>query len=276
MRSTCQNRSALSFAAALTLLLSAGAPPVEAQESSAEWLDRCREANGSRATHCEVREISFAAPARLQVNARPNGGIDARGVDGSEVRVSARVRTWAATEAAAAALAEEIRVEAAGGTVEAHGPSIRGSRDRGWSVSYVVAAPRRIDLELGSTNGGLSVRDIDGELSLTTTNGGISLNRVGGSVRARTTNGAIDAELAGERWNGDLLDVQTTNGSIDVAVPGTFSADLSASTVNGGISTDFDLTVRGRISRSISGRIGAGGPPVRLATTNGAIALRRR
>ena len=189
--------------------------------------------------------------------------------------MTARVQTWAATEAAAAALAEEIHVEAAGGAVEAQGPSLRGTRDRGWSVSYMIAAPRRIDLELGSTNGGLSVRDIEGDLSLTTTNGGISLTRVGGSVRARTTNGAIEAELGGERWEGDLLDVQTTNGSIDVAVPGSFSADLNASTVNGAIRTDFPVTVQGRISKSISGRIGAGGPPVRLATTNGAIALRR-
>ena len=102
------------------------------------------------------------------------------------------------------------------------------------------------------------------------------MSEVAGTVRARTTNGGVDVSLSGDRWTGSGLELQTTNGSIELSVPSAFSADLSARTVNGSIRTDFPVTVQGRIGRSVEAQIGGGGPPVRLATTNGAIDLRNR
>ena len=49
-----------------------------------------------------------------------------------------------------------------------------------------------------------------------------------------------------------------------------------ASTVNGHITTDFPLMIRGKFSgRQISGAIGQGGPELSLKTVNGSIELRR-
>lgn len=265
------------FAAALAGL-AAFAPPAAAQGGSQEWLERCsrERMNEDRITHCELREADLPAPARLEVSAAPNGGIDVTGAERRDVHVTARVQAWARDEAAARAIAGEVEVSTSGGRVRATGPRISGGRNEGWAVSFVVSSPRQLDLDLGTVNGGIAVTGVTGDLELSTTNGGIELEGVGGQVQARTTNGGVDVRLAGERWSGDGLDLQTTNGSISLSVPAGFSAELSASTVHGGIDTDFPITVQGRIGRSVDARIGEGGPPVRLATTNGAIEIRRR
>lgn len=68
---------------------------------------------------------------------------------------------------------------------------------------------------------------------------------VAGTVQARTTNGGVGVRLSGERWTGSGLELETTNGSIELSVPTAFSADLSARTVNGSIRADFPVSVRG-------------------------------
>ena len=46
--------------------------------------------------------------------------------------------------------------------------------------------------------------------------------------------------------------------------------------MNGGIETDFPLTVTGRVSRrSLNGTIGSGGRQLELSTVNGSIELKR-
>jgi DUF4097 and DUF4098 domain-containing protein YvlB len=67
------------------------------------------------------------------------------------------------------------------------------------------------------------------------------------------------------------------NGSITVTLTGDINADVSASTVNGSISTDYPLTVQGRFGpKRLHGTIGSGGRALSMATVNGSIELRRR
>jgi DUF4097 and DUF4098 domain-containing protein YvlB len=55
-------------------------------------------------------------------------------------------------------------------------------------------------------------------------------------------------------------------------MPAGVNADVKASTVNGGIETDFPLTVSGRFGpKNISGRIGAGGRELNIKSVNGGI-----
>lgn len=265
----------------LAALLAAGSllslSPLAAQESAEEWLERCR-AEGDRndrAVHCEVRETTLAATGALEVNARPNGGVTVEGWDRNEVRVLARVRTQARTEAEARELAGEVSVQAEGGRVRSEGPRGESWDRRGWSVSYQVFVPRRTDLDLTSTNGGLRVAAVEGDLELSTTNGGISLEGVAGAVRGRTTNGGLDVRLDGARWNGSGLDLETTNGGVTLTVPADYSARLETRTVNGGMQVDFPITVQGRIGRRIEADLGSGGAPIRVETTNGAVRIRR-
>lgn len=266
-----------SLAAALAATSLLALVPAAAQQSTEEWLERCRRNGGrdDRAAHCEVRETRLAPTGGLEVNARPNGGITVRGWDRDEVLVRARVRTQGPTEQEARELASEVRVVTEEGRIRSEGPRWENWNRRGWTVSYEVFVPRQTDLDLTSVNGGLDVSEVEGELQLSTTNGSISLERVAGSVRGRTTNGALDVRLSGDRWNGSGLDLETTNGGVTLTIPENYSARLETRTQNGGMSIDFPVTLQGRIGKRIETDLGAGGAPIRVETTNGAIRIRR-
>ena len=94
-------------------------------------------------------------------------------------------------------------------------------------------------------------------------------------MRGGTTNGGLVVELSGDRWDGEELDVKTTNGGIVMSVPDNYSAHLETGTVNGNLSIDFPVTVQGRITRELAVNLGSGGPTVRAVTTNGGIRIKR-
>ena len=66
-------------------------------------------------------------------------------------------------------------------------------------------------------------------------------------------------------------------GAPRLDLPPDLSADVRATTVNGEISTDFPMTIAGRVShRHVAGTIGSGGRQLDLQTVNGSVRLRRR
>jgi hypothetical protein len=184
-----------------------------------------------------------------------------------------------------------------------------------WSVSVEVFAPHRSALRLNTHNGGILVTDIDGAVQVASHNGGIRVERVrgdvrgtahngvirltdvggsvefeshngtinitraAGSIRGISHNGGVDVELAGATFSGRRLDVTTHNGSINLAVPRSYSAHVRAETHRGSLNSDFPITVRGRLPRNGEGErefdLGSGGSPIRLATHNGGIRLRQ-
>lgn len=235
----------------------------------------CSDNNGGdRPSHCEMREFTVPAASSLGVNASPNGGVSVTGWDRQEIRVRAKVVASAETQAEADQLASQIKVLSDGGTIRTDGPRVRG--EGGWSVSFDVMVPAQIALDLRTTNGGVSVRNVRGQLGLTTTNGGITLENVEGDVHGETTNGGVNATLSGNGWQGQGLDLRTHNGGVRLALPDGYSAHLEAGTTNGGISCEFPVTVQGNITRQLSTDIGGGGATLTLRTTNGGISIRKK
>jgi len=225
------------------------------------------------ASHCEIKEQTLPGAGAVSVDGRKNGGVSVKGWDRNEILVRARIQTSAPSQAEADALAQQITIETAGAKIFASGPETR--RDYFWSVSYEVFVPRRTDLSLVAHNGGISISDVQGRLEFTAVNGGVALRRVGGTVHGGTTNGGLSIELTGDRWDGEELDVKTTNGGISMSVPENYSAHLETGTVNGNLSVDFPVTVQGRITRELAVNLGSGGPTVRAMTTNGGVRIKR-
>jgi hypothetical protein len=278
MRTTL--RPALLVVAALVV----SALPLSAQrnsfDSDAEWLDNCRSGtwngNGDRGRACEVRQVPVRLSGRaLEIDGRQNGSIRVRAWDGDSVRVTARLQANADSDTDAANLLKEVRIVADGRSVRADGPTNWQPRES-WSSSYVVWVPRRFDLSLEATNGGLGVDGVTGRIDLRTQNGSVALTDVGGDVRARTQNGSLNVQLAGTGWEGTGLDAETQNGSVRLAVPEKFAAQLETGTVNGSINTDFPVTIQGRISRRLSLPLNGGGKTIRAITTNGTVRISRR
>lgn len=236
-----------------------------------EWCGR--DGHDERGYFCEVREATVAASASVAVDATPNGGICAEGWDRSEMLVRTRVAAWADTDAEARDIVSAIRIETQGGRIHATGP--RTGSGNSWSASYEVFLPRRSDLDLESRNGGITLSDLTGRLQFETTNGGVRLENLAGDVRGGTTNGGVVVRLAGTSWDGEGLDVRTTNGGVRILVPEGYSAHLEAKTTNGGTQLDFPVTVQGRFGKQISVDLGGGGRTIRATTVNGGVSLQR-
>lgn len=256
--------------AASSLLVSGAAG---AQGRDRDWCQDVSDWGDRYDRHCEVREYTLGAGGRLSVDAKPNGGIEVRGWDRNEIRVEARVVAQAESEAEARRVVSEVEIETSG-TIRADGP--RSERRRSWSVSYRLNVPRNADLSLTSMNGGITVRAVQGDLDLQTMNGGLTLEDLGGNLRGRTTNGGVELRLSGTEWRGDGVDLRTTNGGVRVHVPNDYNAHLETGTTHGGLQVDFPVTIQGRIDRELSVDLGKGGAPIRVTTTNGGVAVRRR
>jgi hypothetical protein len=224
--------------------------------------------------HCEVRESTLPAGA-LNVDAGQNGGVSVEAWDRNEIRVRAIVRGSARSNERAREIAGQVQVQAGGGRVYATGPDL--DRREWWSVSYRINVPRRNDLDLSATNGGITIIGVTGNVRFGTTNGGVKLQDLGGRVNGETRNGGLNVVLTGSRWDGDGLDVETSNGGVTLEIPSDYNAELETRTVNGGLNIDFPITVQGELTgrRGLTTTLGSGGPPVRVRTTNGGVRIRR-
>ena len=237
----------------------------------------CRENNyynDRLVSNCEIREQTLAPSGAIAIDGRQNGGISVKGWDQNQILVRARVQAGAPSAAEAEALGKQVRIETSGAKIHATGPE--NKRDYHWDVSYEVFVPRRSDVSLETHNGGIAIADVNGKIDFTALNGGVVLKRVGGAVRGSTTNGGLAIVLSGDRWDGESMDVSTTNGGVIMSVPENYSANLQTGTVNGSVSTDFPVTLQGgRINKQIALNLGSGGATVKAMTTNGGVHLKR-
>ncbi len=224
----------------------------------------------------------------------------------SNVNGNVTISTWAEDKAEVRALKvakksetdlAEVQVEfdatADAVAVKTVWPKVR--RNLQVSVSFNVRLPAGVRLaDVETTNGSLDLRGEFSTAHLGTTNGNVVLEGCRGDLRATTTNGTVEVDGAEGRievgsTNGNIkirnalpkdgLDAKTTNGSITLhlAAPEKVNADLIARTTNGHIETDIPVTLErlSRSRRSLEAKIGAGGPAIRLSTTNGSIQIRR-
>ena len=275
------NRYVTAFAL-VALVLPVPLFPLSAQESDEEWLDDCRDSwNGnwrSRVRHCEIRELGMKPPkGPLSVEPGMNGGVEITGWDRDSIAVTARIQVQARTRADAEAMAQALKIEAAGGVVRVTGGRGSSGRHQNWGVMFVVRVPRRTDLTLSTENGPLSVTDVSGRMDLQTHNGPLLLSGVGGDVHASAQNGPLTVELLGTKWEGTGLDAETMNGPADLQIPDNYNAKIEFGTVNGPMDVGFPMTVtiNGRVKDRISTTLGNGGPPIRVVTTNGPMTVRR-
>jgi Putative adhesin len=231
--------------------------------------------SGDRASHCVIKEQTVAATGgTITIDGRKNGGVTVRGWDRNEIFVRAKIQTWADTDAEAQALSGQIRIETGGANIHAEGPETRDHQ--GWGVSFEVSVPRNSNLSLKAHNGGIGVSDVRGQIEFNTMNGGISLRRLAGNVKGQTMNGGLAVDLAGNSWDGEGMDVRTTNGGVTLSIPENYSARLETGTVNGGLKTDFPITLQGEVKRELSLELGGGGQTIRAMTTNGGVSIKRK
>ncbi len=232
-----------------------------------------------------------------------NGAVEITGWDQQKVEIEG-VKSAPSREALS-----ELRIDIHNSPAFLEIRTVRPSGFRGGGARYVLRVPRSAVLDrVSSSNGRLSVSDMDGGGYFKTSNGSIRASHLRGSVDAETSNGSIDLEsvtggvkmrTSNGRIRADGIDgefdartsnssitiemvhapkddirAETSNGSITVKIPGDSAVRLAADTSNGSIRTDFGENETSRnvhIDKSING----GGPLIHLTTRNGSISLLR-
>ena len=171
----------------------------------------------------------------------------------------------------------DARLRTSNGSV--HLSHILGNVDAHSSNGSVESDDIRGRMSFRTSNGGVHAQNVEGTLEADTSNGGIHVHlkdtESGHPIKLATSNGAIELQLGRSRQN-DIV-ASTSNGPITVRLPSGSTGTLHAATnSSGSIRTDFEILMRGEISRRrIDGTIGGGGPRIELTTSNGNINLLR-
>lgn len=182
-----------------------------------------------------------------------NGRIRVRGDDGIEVTASGgKLRARGAGD---------VRVSEMDGDVDVRVSS--GEIDLSWI---------RGDVEAHTGRGGIRTAHTSGGLDLATGRGAIELREVEGRARARTERGSVYASFSGAPEGG----LETSRGDVRVQLADGTGAELEARARRGEVEI-AGLSLRGeRDASHARGRLGPGGPTLRLFTARGDVRVGRR
>jgi DUF4097 and DUF4098 domain-containing protein YvlB len=161
------------------------------------------------------------------------------------------------------------------------------------SNGKVCAQGLRCAFEAQSSNGSVRVDDVVGDVEVTTANAKVVCETTVGALVARSSNGKIQighhrGSLDASTSNGliyahlheiakDGVTLATSNGRIVLELPGEPDADVDVRVDNGVIRSDFALSGDGSDEAPgsrVRARLGRGGAPIRLRTSNGTISIR--
>jgi hypothetical protein len=108
------------------------------------------------------------------------------------------------------------------------------------NARYDVTIPPGVTAILGTVNGDVRVRDLDGNLSLRTVNGKVEATGVRRSLEAESVNGDVIGQAVAAPV-GASYDLETVNGAVRLTLPREARFALSASTMHGSIASTFAL-----------------------------------
>lgn len=196
-----------------------------------------------------------------------NGAAEITGWDRNEVQIDA-VKTARDQQRLDEA---KIEVEASGNSVSIRTKYPEGhTNNNPASVHYTIHVPTNAQLEhVNLINGSLTVSHVSGEVDADLVNGKLTADDLAGRADLSTVNGSVHATYRSLN-NVSQVKISSVNGSIDLLLPPSPNADISASTMNGSLRTDFPIKVEGKfVGHHMSGTLGSGGTKIELSNVNG-------
>ena len=192
----------------------------------------------------ETRTLSKEEAAVLKVHPHANGGTQVVGWDNPNYSVTVCKAVEAGNDAER--VLSQIGMTIENGSVSTHGPS---GEEYDWTVYLLIRAPKSAAMELETTNGPISLYDVDGKLTahanngpislhnfsgdadVTAQNGPISMDGSSGKIRIKTQNGPISVDLKETSWNGELT-ADAQNGPVTLRVPSGFQSSFIVESTN--------------------------------------------
>ncbi len=214
---------------------------------------------------------TYALPAGGTVELQNvNGAIEVQGWDRAEVQVHA-VKSTRQRESDLDRVSIEVESTPKSISILTRYPQNEGVEV---AVQYTLRVPHGARLErIGTVNGTLRISGVDTVEELHTVNGNVEVFEAGGAIRARTTNGNIHLELAHLQSPAGAT-LETTNGSLELALPSDTQANIEARCLNGNFYSELPVSAQtAQRLREVRGLLGRGGAPLQLRTVNGGIRI---
>ena len=237
--------------------------------------------------------VEFGAGGTISVTGAPQGSISIEGWNRAEIEISAEIEIQAASEADLAQLAgvngyiidqgfNHTRIVSVGTfdkdymkrTAKKFPKTLLGLPFR---IDYKIKIPRYADINVTGGIGDFSLSGVDGEMFVKFLESNAKLNLIGGSLQATFGTGTVDITIPTRSWRGRFADVQLATGTMNVALPLNFNAEIDAAVLRGGkIENTFtELKPRRQnvqfTERSMSAKAGNGGVPLKFTVGDGTL-----
>jgi hypothetical protein len=220
----------------------------------------------------QVFEHSYPrSPGGIYLLENVNGSVQVDGWDRDEVEVEA-----VKTSNADGQDLERVKIDVDSGprqvSVHTRYPQGEGVEV---AVEYHVHVPYRVLLgSIGTVNGSVLVRGVDGGGDLRSVNGNVEVLNSAGRFSAKTTNGNLRLELR-ELLDGAPMNIETVNGSVVLGLPSDAKANLKVLSMNGEFHSELPVTSTTGFpaARAFRGKLGTGGGEISVRTINGGVRL---
>lgn len=164
-----------------------------------------------------------------------------------------------------------LMVDAGSGSVRVEDGEGELEVDTG-SGSTTILGFRGRSIEVDAGSGSTSARDVSVERFFVDVGSG-SINAEGlatDDLEIDTGSGSVEVRLSKVPRRSNI---DTGSGGVRLGLPANANADLDIDTGSGGISSDFPVTVDGMRRRELRGKLGDGGPVIRVSTGSGGVRL---
>lgn len=222
--------------------------------------------SGNNVTEEFHKTVPLNASGRVALE-NINGNVEISGWDKNEVQIDAlkSARDQQRLDEA------KIEVEGSGDAVRIRTRYPEGqTNDNPASVHYTLHVPAGAQLDkISLVNGSLEVSQVKGEFDASLVNGKLKAHDLAGRARVSTVNGSSEVQYS-TLSNVSEVKISAVNGSINLMLPPSPNADVSASTISGNIKTDFPIQVEsGFVGHRLKGTLGSGGTRIDLSNVNG-------
>ncbi len=185
-----------------------------------------------------------------------------------------------------------LKAQSISGNVTAEG--IGGAADLKAISGNVQITKAAGGAECTSVSGGVVVSGVTGNAFLKSVSGDIKANMIKGSVEAETVSGGVElldvseaSSVRAKALSGDVVyrgrinrqgkySFKAHSGDVVLHLPGDSAFDFDADTFSGGIETDFEVKVVGKVSpKEMSGTVNGGGATLKVSSFSGNIQLKK-
>ena len=164
-----------------------------------------------------------------------------------------------------------LRLETSNGRIEVTGTTRGGILET--SNGGIALEDVKGDFEATTSNGEVEIDTIDGSAFVRTSNGEVAVQEAIGAFNIKTSNGSIS--FSGEMTPGGSNRLVTSNDSIEIALTGTPSLNLDASTSNGEVKhPGLAILATKTDADHLIGTIGAGEAELYIETSNGDVVIK--